>query len=200
MRRREFLASAGAAGGAVAASTAGSAAAQEAKTHTVEMTDGLKYQPQELVIAPGDTVVFENVGTVPHSVTAYQDGIPEDASYWASGGFETESAARGAWPDGGNVDGGESYEYTFETTGEHEYLCIPHEGAGMVGTIIVQEGGASAGGEGGGGEVDPEEMGVPIQAHFVGIATILMIIVAIVFNFYLLKYGESPNASSPNRK
>jgi hypothetical protein len=41
-------------------------------------------------------------------------------------------------------------------------------------------------------------MGVPIQAHFVGIATILAIIVSLVFTFFMLKYGESPHASGGN--
>jgi hypothetical protein len=66
----------------------------------------------------------------------------------------------------------------------------------MEGTITVQEGGAAASGA---GELDPHEMGVPFQAHYVGAATILGILVSLVFAFYLLKYGESPHASSPNR-
>ena len=61
------------------------------------------------------------------------------------------------------------------------------------------DGNETAGG-GGGGEVDPHELGVPFQAHFVGIATLLAIFVSLVFSFYVLKYGESPHSSSPNRK
>ena len=46
---------------------------------------------------------------------------------------------------------------------------------------------------GGGGEKEPHEMGVPFQAHYVGLATILMVLVSLIFTFFLLKYGESPN-------
>ena len=42
-------------------------------------------------------------------------------------------------------------------------------------------------------------MGVPIQAHWVGIATILAIMSSLMFTFYVLKYGESAHSSSPGR-
>ncbi|MFB6173819.1 MAG: halocyanin, partial [Halobacteriales archaeon] len=58
--------------------------------------------------------------------------------------------------------------------------------------------GGEGGGEGG-GEVNPEEMGVPFQAHYVGIAAILGILLSLIFTFFVLKYGESPNTSSPGR-
>jgi hypothetical protein len=67
----------------------------------------------------------------------------------------------------------------------------------MVGTVVVNKSG-QAPSSGGGGELDPEHMGVPIQAHFVGIATILAILVSLMFTFFLLKYGESPHASGGN--
>lgn len=105
---------------------------------TVEMTDDLAFTPESVTVTAGTTVVWENVGNVGHSVTAYGDRIPDGADYWASGGFGSESAARDGYPDQGNVEGGETFEYTFETTGTHEYFCIPHETAGMKGTIIVE--------------------------------------------------------------
>ena len=30
------------------------------------------------------------------------------------------------------------YTHTFETTGTHEYVCIPHEAAGMDGSITAE--------------------------------------------------------------
>ena len=113
------------------------------QTHTVDMTDELVFEPGSLTVAPGDTVVWENVGDVGHSVTAYEDSIPEGAEYWASGGFDSEQAARDAYSmtgsteETGNVPGGESWSHTFETEGTHEYFCIPHEAGGMVGEIEV---------------------------------------------------------------
>lgn len=104
----------------------------------VEMNDNLEFVPESLTVATGTTVEWENVGTVGHSVTAYEEDIPNAAAYWASGGFDGESAARDGYPSQGDVGEGETYEHTFETAGTHEYFCIPHEGAGMVGEIVVE--------------------------------------------------------------
>jgi plastocyanin len=107
--------------------------------HVVDM-EAVAFAPEELTVSVGDKVAWEHVGGEPHSVTAYEDEIPEDATYWASGGFESESAAREGWENGeGAVQSGQSYVHTFETAGEHGYVCIPHEAAGMVGTVIVEE-------------------------------------------------------------
>jgi plastocyanin len=106
--------------------------------HVVE-TQAVAYEPERLTVQQGDTVAWRHAAGEPHSVTAYEDGIPADAAYWASGGFESEAAAREGWENGqGAVQSGEAYVHTFETAGEHEYVCIPHEAAGMVGTVVVE--------------------------------------------------------------
>jgi hypothetical protein len=64
----------------------------------------------------------------------------------------------------------------------------------MVATVEVTENPNA--GAGGGGEKELEELGVPIQAHWVGSATILGIIVTLAYTFYVLKYGESPNTGT----
>jgi plastocyanin len=108
-------------------------------TSTVEMTDELVYAPKRIEVEAGTTVTWENTGNIGHTVTAYDDGIPEDASYFASGGFDSQDAAVDGYQSDteGNVEAGESYEYTFETTGTYEYYCIPHEMNGMVGFVKV---------------------------------------------------------------
>lgn len=108
---------------------------------TVNMTDDLTFEPGSVTVAVGETVTWENVGTVGHTVTAYEDGIPDDATYFASGGFDSEEAALDGYNSNqeGNLEGGETYSHTFETSGTHEYYCIPHEGAGMTGTVDVEE-------------------------------------------------------------
>ena len=158
MRRRTFLRTVSTVAAVTTATAAmpGSvvAAAEQGTTHTVEMTDGLVFEPDSLAIEAGDTVVFDNVGGVGHSVTAYEDSLPEGADYWASGGFDSEDAARsadsatGSIVDTGNVANGESWKHTFETEGVHEYFCIPHEGAEMVGQIEVGAGAAPSDGDG----------------------------------------------------
>lgn len=107
------------------------------QTDTVEMTDDLTFEPPNIEVTAGTTVSWPNVGTIGHTVTAYEDRIPDAAEYFASGEFDSESAAQDGYPAEGNIAEGESYDYTFETPGEYEYYCIPHEMNGMVGTVRV---------------------------------------------------------------
>ena len=106
--------------------------------HVVEM-NAVAFEPAELTVSQGDTVAWTYNAGDAHNVVAYEDEIPDDAGYWASGGFDSEEAARAGWENGqGAVQSGQSYVHTFETTGTHEYFCIPHEAAGMVGSVIVE--------------------------------------------------------------
>lgn len=34
---------------------------------------------------------------------------------------------------------GDEFEWTFEVPGEYTYFCIPHEAAGMVANLTVEE-------------------------------------------------------------
>ncbi|MFC6826296.1 plastocyanin/azurin family copper-binding protein [Halopelagius fulvigenes] len=149
-------------------------------TKTVEVGPGgdLVFKPgtdQALEIAPGTTVEWvwksDNHNVVP-------DAQPSDANW--SGHEPIENS-------------GFSFSHTFDVLGDYEYYCQPHQSAGMVGTISVVENPSSGGG---GGEKELHELGVPIQAHWVGAATILGIIVTVVFTFYILKYGESANTGT----
>jgi len=107
--------------------------------HVVSM-QAVAFEPAELTVSVGDTVAWEWAAGEAHNVVAYEEEIPEGATYWASGDFESEEAARTGWENGeGAVREGQSYVHTFETAGEHAYFCVPHEAAGMEGTIIVEE-------------------------------------------------------------
>ena len=106
--------------------------------HTVEMTDSLNFEPETLTVRVGDTVDWVTTGAVAHSVTAYEADLPEGATYFASGEFDSESSARQSYPEG-SVGRDETYSHTFETAGEFPYFCIPHE-SGMVGTVVVESG------------------------------------------------------------
>lgn len=185
--RRAFLRTAGGAT-ALVAGAAGVATGQEATRHTVEMTDDLVFDPAEITVAPGDTVVWENVGAIGHSVTAYEDGLPGGATYFASGGFETERTARSAYragdPASGDVPQGETYEHTFETEGLHEYFCIPHETVGMLGSVSVVPGGAAPT-DGGGAPVPA----VPDAARTLAVATTVALVTVLGLTYVLMKYG-----------
>jgi plastocyanin len=89
----------------------------------------------------GETVRWKNTSGAKHTVTAYEDRMPEEAAYFATGDYESEADAREAWYDslGGGLGPRETFEHTFDVPGRYSYVCIPHERAGMVGTVVVSE-------------------------------------------------------------
>ena len=98
------------------------------------------FDPVGLRIEPGDTVRWIQVNGY-HSVTAYHPAngdrelrIPERAKSWDSGVLLAEYPAKGS-----------TFEHTFTVPGVYDYLCIPHEAAGMVGRIVVGEPAAGPG-------------------------------------------------------
>ncbi|WP_129114981.1 plastocyanin/azurin family copper-binding protein [Halegenticoccus tardaugens] len=183
MNRRDFLRTAG--GSAAVAASAGTAAAQEdggggdggggggggSEEVIVGPGGDLSFDPEELEVAPGTTVTF----------------------VWESDGHNVVPS-EGDWGHENIENSGFEYEHTFEEEAEYEYVCTPHESAGMVGTLVVTQNPST--GEGGPGEKELHELGVPIQAHWVGASTILGIVVTIIYTFYILKYGESPNTGN----
>ncbi|QLG26525.1 halocyanin [Halorarum halophilum] len=137
MRRRRFLAAAGSAAVLSAAGCMGLSAG--ADDWDVGMTSEA-FRPYEFTTTVGEEVVWENTSSRDHSVTAYEDTLPDGAEFFATGGFDSEAAAREAWKDGrGAISNGQQFGHTFEVPGEYSYFCIPHEKGGMVGTIIVEE-------------------------------------------------------------
>ena len=100
-----------------------------------------RFLPASLEVSVGTTVIWANTGARAHTVTAYDDKIPEAADYFASGGFDDEETARQAWLDetGGAIYSYETFEHTFDVPGRYTYFCVPHESGGMVGTITVEE-------------------------------------------------------------
>ena len=88
------------------------AAVRPAKTHTVTI-DALRFQPEALTIAAGDTVVWINKDPFPHTATS------------KAGGF-----------DSGEIATGESWKYAPAKKGDFEYICTLHPT--MRGTIRVE--------------------------------------------------------------
>jgi plastocyanin len=139
MDRRSFLAtlaagaSAGLAGCGVGGGNAPSAG------YDVGMAASA-FTPREVTVAVGDTVVWKNTNSRAHTVTAYEGRLPGGAAYFASGGFESEQAARDGFYGrfDGAISSDETYDHTFELAGAYPYFCIPHERGGMVGTVVVE--------------------------------------------------------------
>ena len=139
--------------------------------------DGLEFEPPAIWIDPGTTVVWEWTGEGgSHDVTA--DAGPADLS-----SDLTDEA-------------GFTYEHTFEEEGITTYYCSPHITVGMKGAVAVGDDIPTIEIDtAGAGAMDPHEMGVQIQEHWVGVGSVLMLSVSIVFAFYALKYGESSHSS-----
>jgi plastocyanin len=97
------------------------------------------FAPATVTIGVGERVGWINDSEWGHTVTAYEDCIPDEAAFFSTGGYETEQSARDSWPDG-DLEVGETYEHTFEIAGEFDYFCVPHEDDEMVGTVIVEGG------------------------------------------------------------
>jgi len=169
MSRRAFLTTA--AGTAAAAGAAGTAAAQEGggggtKTVTVGPGGSLVFEPgtnEPLQITPGTTVEF----------------------VWDS---DNHNIVVDSQPEGANWEGHEpientgfTYSHTFETLGTYEYYCVPHESAGMLGTIEVVESISTP--------APSNVPTVPDSAKTLGVATTFAMVATLGLAFFFLKYG-----------
>ena len=126
-----FIAGAGAVLAAVMMVVAvpGAARASTDRVVVIDMNDRLRFEPAEVRIKVGDTVEWRNVGAYRHTVTA-------DPARAAKRGNVALPEGASAF-DSGWVAGGDTYRRTFTKPGVYRYVCLPHEGAGMLGTIIV---------------------------------------------------------------
>lgn len=97
----------------------------------VRMTDDMTFEPEPAAARVGDTVIWVNDGSLPHTTT----NTPGAAAV-----PEHEHLPDGARPwDSGLVQSREVFRHVFEEPGEYTYLCTIHETAGMVGRITVTE-------------------------------------------------------------
>ncbi len=210
MNRREFLRTAGGAAGGAAAVSAGAspAAAAEggggggtkpdlggyldgANNYSGTVVDetgndevsvdvgagnsGLAFGPAAVHVDNGATVVWEWTGEGGNHNVVSEDDVFNSGPAMASGTFE----------------------HTFTEDGIYPYFCSPHKTSGMLGVIVVGTDFPTVSADAA-TPLDPAHMGVPYQAHFVGIATILAIFMSLIFTFFLLKYGESAHTEGGN--
>jgi len=219
MRRREFLLGATGAAAATAVGS-GAAVAQETATPTPTgpATGNATATGTPSGNATGTGTGAGGGGTVTVDLVDYEFDpgtksplvIPPGTTVkfvWKTGGHNIHVDSQ---PDGANWQGNENIEdagystsFTFTVEGKYHFWCVPHKSLGMVGDIQVKKGASlpGAGGAAGGAPatVNPEELGVPFQAHYVGLATLLAMMIALTFTFFVLKYGESPNTGFPKR-
>lgn len=84
----------------------------------------LVFDPAELRVDVGTTVLWQ-WGSGGHTVTVERQ---PDGADWRATGQETHSS-------------GYTHTHTFEVAGTYEYVCLPHESAGMVGSVTVGDAG-----------------------------------------------------------
>ena len=88
------------------------------------------FDPAEVTIIVGDTIRWENVG-----VSVHHAGSDPSTAVKASDVANPD----GAKPfDSGLIKPGESFSYTFTKPGTYKYVCIAHEGSGMLGQVTVR--------------------------------------------------------------
>lgn len=89
-------------------------------TVTVGPGGDLRFEPETLEVDVGAAVefVWDSGG---HTVTV--ESQPDGAD-WTATGQETKGA-------------GFTHTHTFDVEGRYDYVCVPHEGAGMVGSVVV---------------------------------------------------------------
>src|SRR5262245_55070009 len=76
------------------------------------------FEPKMLVVKPGDTVTWINLGEEEHNVITFPDGYPEGTDAFQSPLFE---------------HAGEQWSHVFTKEGTYEYHCLPHLPMGMHG-------------------------------------------------------------------
>jgi plastocyanin len=85
-----------------AAPAAGPEKPARGKTHTVTM-EGMRFHPDDLTVAPGETITWVNEDLVPHSATS------------ETAGFDSKE-----------VEAGKSWSVTVSKTGDFPYVCTLH--------------------------------------------------------------------------
>ena len=91
----------------------GAADAQKSATHTVVM-DGTRFQPDDLTVNVGDSIVWINKDPFPHTATS------------EAGGFDSDE-----------IESGQSWTFEASKAGESRYICTLHRT--MKGMLRVKE-------------------------------------------------------------
>ena len=95
----------------------------------VDMTMTLDFAPAQLTVVEGQTVEWRNKSIMDHTVTADPRLAKNPANVVLPAGAQPFNS--------GHVKPGQVYRRTFTVPGVYRYVCLPHEGQGMTGTLRV---------------------------------------------------------------
>lgn len=90
---------------------------------------GLQFSPKKVAVKPGDTVTFKNGMLAPHNVIFNSANSPDP------------TLAKSLSHDNLAYKAGESFDVSIPEnakSGDYEFFCTPHRGAGMVGHLVVE--------------------------------------------------------------
>lgn len=97
----------------------------------VAMTSALAFDPVEVRVPAGATVVWHNNGTQPHDVAGYEGDPPEDDfTRFSSYREPPDGLGRAMMP-------GDTFEHTFEERGSWTIWCHAHHEQRMKGVVHV---------------------------------------------------------------
>lgn len=111
--------------------TAGSTTPPPGVAAVISATTLLAFSPAVVQVRAGDTVEWRNASPFGHTVTADPSLAKNAASV---------RLPRGARPFNGPLPAGGAYRHKFTRPGTYDYICLPHEGAGMKGRVVVTAG------------------------------------------------------------
>jgi len=105
------------------------AAVASAPGAVIRLTNTLAFEPKAVTVHVGQAVEWRNGSLLVHTVTA-------DPALAANA--KDVALPAGAKPfNSGDLKPGATYRHIFAVPGRYRYFCIPHEGAGMVGEVVV---------------------------------------------------------------
>jgi len=96
----------------------------------VDMTNQMRYVPDQVSVSAGSTVEWKNTSDLVHTVTAEPNLALKPADVALPKGAASFNS--------GDIDPNGTYYHTFNMPGQYRYFCIPHEADGMVGRLTVK--------------------------------------------------------------
>jgi len=88
------------------------------------------FTPATVTVKAGQTVEWRNTSPITHSVSFDPNAAAKAGDASLPAGVQPFAS--------GDIAAGNVYLHTFDTPGTYRYFCTHHEGAGMLGTVVVQ--------------------------------------------------------------